>query len=92
MPRCCLLPGPVHVNVPFAEPLYGTVEQAPPLLTEERQQAGRLLDPRLIAPVMTESFILPEHARWLIGQLSACKKVMVLAGQGTLERWASETT
>ena len=63
--------GPVHVNVPFTEPLYGTIEEG---------QAGRLSN--LIAPVMTESFILPEHARWLIGQLSACRKVMVLAGQG----------
>ncbi|MFT3884177.1 MAG: 2-succinyl-5-enolpyruvyl-6-hydroxy-3-cyclohexene-1-carboxylic-acid synthase [Flavobacteriales bacterium] len=63
------VPGPVHVNVPFAEPLYGQVEahDAPS---------------RFIAPVMTEAFILPEHARWLIAQLSACKKVMVLAGQG----------
>lgn len=62
------VPGPVHVNVPFAEPLYG--------ITEETATS------RFIAPIMTESFILPEHARWLIGQLSACKKVMVLAGQG----------
>ena len=62
------VPGPVHVNVPFAEPLYGT--------TEEHGNS------RFIAPVMTEAFILPDHARWLIGQLSACKKVMVLAGQG----------
>ena len=68
------VPGPVHVNVPFAEPLYGTVE-APP--TNEGA--------RLIAPVMTEPFILPDHARWLIGQVSACKKVMLLAGQG---RWS----
>ncbi|MBL0127309.1 MAG: 2-succinyl-5-enolpyruvyl-6-hydroxy-3-cyclohexene-1-carboxylic-acid synthase [Flavobacteriales bacterium] len=65
------VPGPVHVNVPFAEPLYGTTIQG---------QSGRMSD--LIAPVMTESFILPEHARWLIAQLSACKKVMILAGQG----------
>ncbi len=62
------VPGPVHVNVPFAEPLYGTTEEV-----------GAS---RFIAPVMTEAFILPDHARWLLGQLSACKKVMVLAGQG----------
>lgn len=62
------VPGPVHVNVPFDEPLYGTSESVG--------------DTRFIAPVMTESFILPEHARWLIGQISACKKIMVLAGQG----------
>ena len=68
------VPGPVHVNVPFTEPLYGKV-----------QQATSLLASRLIAPVMTEPFILPDHARWLIGQMSACKKVMVLAGQG---RWS----
>ncbi|MBX2973451.1 MAG: 2-succinyl-5-enolpyruvyl-6-hydroxy-3-cyclohexene-1-carboxylic-acid synthase [Flavobacteriales bacterium] len=66
------VPGPVHVNVPFEEPLYG---QAPSL-------SGKADAARFIAPVMTESFILPEHARWLIGQLSACKRVMVLAGQG----------
>lgn len=62
------VPGPVHVNVPFAEPLYNT--------------ADRIGDTRGIAQVMTESFILPEHARWLVGQMSTCKKVMVLAGQG----------
>ena len=63
------VPGPVHVNVPFAEPLYGTVE-------EHDHPA------RPIAQVMTESFILPEHARWLIQQVNAAQKVMVLPGQG----------
>ncbi|MBK9175553.1 MAG: 2-succinyl-5-enolpyruvyl-6-hydroxy-3-cyclohexene-1-carboxylic-acid synthase [Flavobacteriales bacterium] len=63
------VPGPVHVNAPFAEPLYNTSESV----------GGT----RAIAQVMTESFILPEHARWLIGQLNSCRKVMVLAGQGT---------
>ncbi len=62
------VPGPVHVNVPFTEPLYGHTEKAG--------------DSRLIAPVMSEAFILPDHARWLINQLSTCRKVMVLAGQG----------
>lgn len=68
------VPGPVHVNVPFAEPLYGQVDEG---------QAGRISN--LIAPVMTEPFVLPDHARWLIGQIAACRKVMVLAGQG---RWS----
>jgi 2-succinyl-5-enolpyruvyl-6-hydroxy-3-cyclohexene-1-carboxylate synthase len=63
------VPGPVHVNVPFAEPLYGTVEQ-------HEHPA------RPIAQVMTESFILPEHARWLIQQVNSSQKMMVLAGQG----------
>jgi 2-succinyl-5-enolpyruvyl-6-hydroxy-3-cyclohexene-1-carboxylate synthase len=62
------VPGPVHVNVPFAEPLYGH--------TEDQGSS------RLIAPVMSEAFILPDHARWLIHQLATCRKVMVLAGQG----------
>lgn len=62
------VPGPVHVNVPFAEPLYGTAEA---------EGASRV-----IAQVMTERFILPEHARWLIANLSQRRKVMVLGGQG----------
>ncbi len=61
--------GPVHINVPFTEPLYGKAPE---------QAAGS----RTIAQVMTESFILPEHARWSIEQLSKARKVLVLAGQG----------
>ena len=62
------VPGPVHVNVPFAEPLYGTTEVAG--------------TSRVIAQALTESFILPEQARWFVQQLSVSKKVMMLAGQG----------
>lgn len=64
------VPGPVHVNVPFSEPLYGRAA--------DTGEGG----PRAIGQVLTESFILPEHARWLVGQVSTCRKVMVLAGQG----------
>lgn len=67
------VPGPVHVNVPFAEPLYNTTE---PVKVPSRS----------IAQVLTESFILPEHARWLIQQLSSARKVLILAGQGEWSR------
>lgn len=63
------VPGPVHVNAPFAEPLYGSIDAS-----------GQ--PSRAIAQVLTERFILPEHARWLIANLSASRRVMVLAGQG----------
>lgn len=75
------VPGPVHVNVPFAEPLYGLDQQASSLLGAERERAGSPLS-RPIAQVLTESFVLPEHARWLIANLNRSKKVMVLGGQG----------
>ena len=93
------VPGPVQVNVPFAEPLYGRVfqegraessgEQASNLFDQPQEvsqgQAGSLppLPPKAIAQVLTESFILPGHARWLIQQLSTSLRVMILAGQGT---------
>lgn len=79
-----LLPaqGPVQVNVPFEEPLYGSTEAMP--------------DVRLVAPMPAASFMLPDKG-WRAEQLSRCHKVMVLAGQGEpgsgfqaqLERWAA---
>jgi len=61
------VPGPVQVNVPFDEPLYGTVEA-----TEGS---------RFIAPVPVESFMLPDTG-WRVQQLSKSLKVMILVGQG----------
>lgn len=68
------VPGPVHLNVPFEEPLYGRASPPEP-------------PTRSIHQVLTESFILPEQARWLIQQLSTSRRVMVLAGQGV---WSKE--
>ncbi len=61
------VPGPVHVNVPFNEPLYGTAEAKE--------------DVRLIAPMPVGSFLLPDKG-WRAHQLSTSLKVMVLVGQG----------
>lgn len=61
------VPGPVQVNVPFNEPLYGTVE-----VKEEV---------RMIAPMPVGSFLLPDKG-WRAHQLSTSLKVMVLVGQG----------
>lgn len=61
------VPGPVQVNVPFNEPLYGTAE-----VKEEV---------RLIAPMPVGSFMLPDKG-WRAHQLSTSLKVMVLIGQG----------
>ena len=61
------VPGPVQVNVPFSEPLYGTAEVK--------------AEARLIAPMPVRSFLLPDNG-WRAQQLSASLKVMVLVGQG----------
>ncbi|MCL4280789.1 MAG: 2-succinyl-5-enolpyruvyl-6-hydroxy-3-cyclohexene-1-carboxylic-acid synthase [Flavobacteriales bacterium] len=64
-----LLPvaGPVQVNVPFSEPLYGKAEHATAA--------------RLVAPMPVASFLLPDKG-WRGKQLSESLKVMVLVGQG----------
>jgi 2-succinyl-5-enolpyruvyl-6-hydroxy-3-cyclohexene-1-carboxylate synthase len=62
------VPGPVQVNVPFDEPLYGSTAKAG--------------STRLIAPDLVESVLVPDGG-WRTRQLSASLKVMVLVGQGT---------
>ncbi|MCU0319881.1 MAG: 2-succinyl-5-enolpyruvyl-6-hydroxy-3-cyclohexene-1-carboxylic-acid synthase [Flavobacteriales bacterium] len=71
------VPGPVHLNVPFEEPLYGSAAHPEPAT-------------RSIHQVLTESFILPEQARWLIHQLSTSTRVLILAGQGVWSRGLAE--
>ncbi|MCO6483562.1 MAG: 2-succinyl-5-enolpyruvyl-6-hydroxy-3-cyclohexene-1-carboxylic-acid synthase [Flavobacteriales bacterium] len=74
-------PGPVQVNVPFAEPLYGHAEDTNAV--------------RLVAPMPTASVMLPDKG-WRARQLSQSLKVMVLVGQGLwgdafkgqLKQWA----
>lgn len=68
------VPGPVHINVPFSEPLYGRVE-------EHEEKA------RVIEQLPIESFVLPPFAQQCASILSSAKKVMVLVGQG---EWESE--
>ena len=61
--------GPVHVNIPFNEPLYGTIDAHPS-------------PARPIEQLPTESFVLPQFAQSCAEIISNARKVMILAGQG----------
>ncbi|HNK69049.1 MAG TPA: 2-succinyl-5-enolpyruvyl-6-hydroxy-3-cyclohexene-1-carboxylic-acid synthase [Flavobacteriales bacterium] len=75
------VPGPVQVNVPFEEPLYGRTGNGGEDLFQQAS-TPMMERPRAISRVLTEPFILPGHARWLVQQLSSSMRVMILAGQG----------
>lgn len=60
-------PGPVHINIPFNEPIYGTTEE---------NICGKLLD--INTPIIPDNSPLFNE---LANDISVSKKVMIIAGQ-----------
>lgn len=63
--------GPVHVNIPLKEPLYGTVER-------DLSKA-----PKAIVSTEPERHVSQEHLTNLIHELSGKKKVLLIIGLGS---------
>ncbi len=62
--------GPVHINVPFDEPIYGTTDE---------QVSGRLIKYENRLPVASQSQLKEIATKW-----NGSKKVLVIAGQAPL--------
>lgn len=61
------IPGPVHINIPFAEPIYGTTEEL---------VSGKLAD-TITMPKVTDTVIINN----IIEKVNSSKKIMIIAGQ-----------
>ncbi len=61
-------PGPVHLNIPFREPLYGKSDVKP-------------APQRLIRPLTAETKLGSEAVELLAGEINSHSKVMILLGQ-----------
>ena len=64
--------GPVHLNVPFTEPLYGA-------------SPGALPEPYQRVPTLVERLLPEEVLTNMLTEAAACERVLVLAGQGAPE-------
>ena len=60
-------PGPVHINMPFDEPIYGTVDE---------QVSGKLIRYENSLPVVSQSQLRGIATKW-----NGSKKVLVIVGQ-----------
>lgn len=70
----CRIPvaGPVHINLPFAEPLYGLIESKPE-------------KPRIIHQPKLKYLIADDEVRQMAALINSTEKVMLLAGQNNGE-------
>ncbi|NOY50090.1 MAG: 2-succinyl-5-enolpyruvyl-6-hydroxy-3-cyclohexene-1-carboxylic-acid synthase [Chlorobi bacterium] len=69
-------PGPVHINIPFNEPLYNT---------EEENFAGK-------AETLIFKNTLPdENVQQIVTEANRCKKLMILVGQAKPDKELNET-
>lgn len=69
--------GPVHINVPFKEPLY------------ERTKVTDLV-PRKMVKVDTVAQLSAEDLGYFVQQWSSARKVLLLVGQGPYNAWFNE--
>lgn len=63
------IPGPVHINMPFSEPLYEQV-------TIENEIQAKFIDHRVVQPALTPDSIAFVQKTW-----QAATKIMILVGQ-----------
>lgn len=74
--------GPVHINVPFKEPLY--------VRTQETAEVADSYRPRKIAGISPAESFSSEDLNYFVQQWSAAEKVLLLVGQNPYYAWFNE--
>ncbi len=76
---CCSLPepGPVHINVPFAEPIYGTTNH---FISGKIENNKNSIDTTEVSAI-----------NQVIEKINASKKVMIIAGQNNINNDINST-